>query len=197
MNSHHSLVEFKKLGIKKILLWFNEKRRIYPWRLNRTPYSVWISEIMLQQTVISTVIPYFQKWMKKYPTIFKLSESSEKEVLTFWQGLGYYSRVKNILKAAKMIINDYKGSIPDDYEQLIQLPGIGDYTSSAILSIAFNKPYPVIDANVKRVMSRVFGWRIWTILLEVKLKNILKELIFNRSPREFNESIMELGKSFM
>lgn len=178
-----------------LLTWFKYNKQDVPWRKNRTPYSIWISEIMLQQTVIKTVIPYYKKWLKKYPNIRTLAQASETNVLQLWEGLGYYSRAKNILKTAKNIVEKYQGKIPADYHKLIRLPGIGDYTASAILSIAFELNYPVIDVNVKRVLHRIFALDEWNKNKEDEIKIILSELMRFGNPGNFNEALMELGQT--
>jgi len=178
-----------------VLVWFQKNKRILPWREEPTPYSVWISEIMLQQTVVKVVIPYFQEWMKRFPDIKTLAKAKERTVLRFWEGLGYYSRAKNILKTARVIVRDHQGKFPEEYQALIKLPGIGDYTASAILSIAFSKPYPAIDANVKRVLRRILAWQKWDKKKENQLKDYLNKVIPSRCPGQFNEALMELGQT--
>src|SRR6185503_14853754 len=150
----------------------------------------WISEIMLQQTQVETVIPYFERWIAKFPNIRKLAKADEQSVLGLWAGLGYYSRARNLMAAAKCVAEDHGSKIPSDYEALRSLPGIGQYTAGAILSIAFNKPYPVVDGNVRRVLSRVQGWeddsprRLW---------DAAEKLVKRAEPRLINQAIMELG----
>ena len=132
-------------------------RKDLPWQQNITPYKVLISEIMLQQTQVKTVIPYFQKWLKYFPTIDALAIAEEDKVLKLWEGLGYYSRARNLIKASKFILDEFGGKIPDDREKLLSIPGVGPYTSGAILSFAFNKYGPIVDGNVNRLFSRFFG----------------------------------------
>jgi len=174
--------------------WFGRNRRRLPWRIKRTPYSVWVSEIMLQQTTVSTVIPRFSAWMKKFSSIISLSKASERQVLREWEGLGYYSRARNLLRAARIIVSRNKGRLPENFEDLRKLPGIGEYTASAILSIAFNKPYPVVDANVKRVMARLFNRKINSAGFDVFLIKTLNAAIPDKEPGNFNEALMELGQ---
>jgi len=140
-----------------LLEWFRKKKRDLPWRKTRDPYPIWISEIMLQQTQVKTVVPYYERWMKTFPTVKKLSGASLSRVLKLWEGLGYYSRARNLHRAAKMIDRRWNGKLPDSREVLESLPGIGRYTAGAIASIAFNKPEPVLDGNVMRVLSRLFA----------------------------------------
>lgn len=149
---------------------------------------------MLQQTVISAVIPYYERWMKQYPDIHHLARSSEKKVMRLWEGLGYYSRAANILRTARILVREKSGLIPDEYEKLIRLPGIGDYTASAILSIAFKKPCPVMDANVRRVFQRILGIRKPSAGQDRRIKNVLRKIISRKNPGTFNEAVMELGQ---
>ena len=147
----------EKRKIQKTLLdWFDRDQRDMPWRGTGNPYPIWVSEIMLQQTQVKTVIPYFERWMKSFPTLKKLAGAREETVLKHWEGLGYYSRARNLHRAAKIVVKEHKSKVPDTYDTLIQLPGIGRYTAGAILSIAFDQPVPVLDGNVKRVLSRLF-----------------------------------------
>ena len=145
-----------KDSIKLLLLWYNKNDYDLPWRKTTNPYKIWISEIMLQQTQVITVKGYYNKWIEKFPTIQKLADTNIDNILKIWEGLGYYQRAHNIHTTAKIIINKYNGKIPNSYIDLIKLRGIGDYTASAILSIAYNKSYPAIDGNLKRVISRLY-----------------------------------------
>lgn len=149
---------------------------------------------MLQQTRVKTVIPYFKNFIQKYPTLSKLSEAKIEDILSLWAGLGYYNRAKNIHKSAKIINEIYKGIFPDSYDKIILLPGIGPYTAGAILSIAFNQKIPILDGNIKRVLTRYFGiYKPLSYKIEKKLWEIQKILIPNNNPRDFNQAIMELG----
>ena len=173
-----------------LIQWFGENQRILPWRASYDPYHVWISEIMLQQTQVETVVPYFERWMTTLPDIAALGAADEHTVLSLWAGLGYYSRARNLMEAAKVVVREHGGELPADYESLRSLPGIGQYTAGAILSIAFNKPYPVVDGNVRRVLSRLYGWeddrpkRLW---------EAAEKLVRSSEPRVVNQAIMELG----
>ena len=179
----------------KLLDWYKINKRQLPWRNSNNPYYVWISEIILQQTKVSTGLKYFNTFVSKYPTIFDLSKSTEEEVLLIWQGLGYYSRAINILKTAKVVTNKYDGIFPDVYNDLIKLPGIGDYTASAILSICFNKPYPVIDGNVYRVLSRYFDVNqpINKHASKKIFHDLAKSTLDLKNPGDYNEALMEFG----
>ena len=173
-----------------LVQWFGENQRILPWRSSYDPYQVWISEVMLQQTQVETVVPYFERWMAELPDIASLATADEHRVLSLWAGLGYYSRARNLMEASRRIVREHHGALPADYESLRSLPGIGQYTAGAILSIAFNKAYPVVDGNVRRVLSRVYGWeddrprRLW---------DAADKLVRSAEPRLINQAIMELG----
>lgn len=147
----------------KLLEWYGEEKREMPWRNNRNPYRILVSEFMLQQTQVKTVIPYFERWMKSFPTLQKLARARESTVLKHWEGLGYYSRARNLKKSAQIILQDHSGKVPDSMNEILKLPGVGRYTAGAVLSIAFDQKVPVLDGNVKRVLSRIFAaqaeWR--------------------------------------
>lgn len=176
--------------LEELTAWFEENQRSLPWRSGYDPYHVWISEVMLQQTQVETVVPYFERWMAALPSVSALAEAEEQSVLHLWAGLGYYSRARNLMAAAKILSRDYKSRVPSDYEALRSLPGVGQYTAGAILSIAFNKAYPVVDGNVRRVLSRIYGWeddspkRLW---------DAAEKLVHRGEPRLINQAIMELG----
>src|SRR5437763_4103813 len=146
----------KKL-VPILLSWFAQNARSLPWRRTRDPYAIWISEIMLQQTQVKTVIPYWRRWMRELPTVQSLSHARRERVLKLWEGLGYYTRANNLQKAARTIVDRHGGRFPEKYDDLVALPGIGRYTAGAVLSIAFNQPAPVLDGNVIRVLTRLFG----------------------------------------
>lgn len=139
------------------LVWFNEHSRDLPWRRTRDPYAIWVSEIMLQQTQVKTVIPYWERWMRELPTIESLASASSEKIHKLWEGLGYYTRVRNMQKAAQFIVANHAGKFPDKFDDVLALPGIGRYTAGAICSIAFNQPAPILDGNVIRVLTRVFA----------------------------------------
>ena len=178
-----------------LLRWFARNKRPDPWRIKPTPYSIWIAEVMLQQTVVQAVIPYYNAWMKRFPDIQSLASSSEKEVLRQWEGLGYYSRARNLHKTARLLVDQDGGNLPDQYERLVHLPGIGDYTASAILSIAFQKPYPVLDANVRRVVRRLLAIEIEGSKSTQQIREFLHSAISPKHPGDFNEAMMELGQT--
>ncbi|MBT8293581.1 MAG: A/G-specific adenine glycosylase [Eudoraea sp.] len=180
---------------KKILQWYSENKRSLPWRKTIDPYHIWLSEIMLQQTRVAQGKPYYIKFIKHYPTVYDLANASEEEVLKLWQGLGYYSRARNLHFTSKKIVEEYNGQFPDTYEELMQLKGVGDYTASAIASISFNQPEPVVDGNVYRVLSRYFGIDIPINSSKgiAYFKNLARELLNHENIREYNQGIMEFG----
>lgn len=183
--------------VPALLHWFDETKRDLPWRANhpRDPYHVWVSEIMLQQTRTETVKDYYVRWMAAFPTVSALAQASEEEVLKLWQGLGYYSRARNLHKAAREIVLQYHGIFPDTLEAVRALPGIGDYTAGAILSMAFGHAVPAVDGNLLRVMARLFG--ISDDILSLKGKRIIgriaQTVIPQDRPGDFNEALMDLG----
>ncbi len=179
----------------RILLdWFDRNRRDLPWRRERSPYSVWISEIMLQQTVLTAVIPHYERWMEVYPDLSSLARSHDQEVMRLWEGLGYYSRARNVLKTARIIEYNLGGCFPQSYEDLKKLPGIGDYTASALMSLAFRQPYPVVDANVRRIFLRLAARDSAEEQWEKSLRDFLLGIIPHDRPGDFNEAVMELGQ---
>lgn len=189
-NAGISRLDFRR----KLRLWYQKNYRKLPWRQTDDPYKIWISEVMLQQTTVQAVIPYYKNWMKLFPNIKALSRAPLQKILKAWQGLGYYQRAKNLHKAAKMIEEKFKDQIPLDYDELIKLPGFGSYITAAVLSFAFDKPFPVIDANVRRVLMRLTRMRS-----EASPKNdkILLEFLEPYFPLKkaglFNQALMELG----
>ncbi|HEX3988754.1 MAG TPA: A/G-specific adenine glycosylase, partial [Verrucomicrobiae bacterium] len=141
----------------KLVAWFDENARDLPWRRSKDPYAVWISEIMLQQTQVATVIPYFERWMRAFPTIQAFAAAPRERALKLWEGLGYYTRVANAQRAAGEIVARHGGRFPSGFEDILALPGIGRYTAGAISSIAFGQPTPILDGNVIRVLTRLFA----------------------------------------
>src|SRR3990167_8286209 len=176
--------------------WFDTHgRKNLPWQKNKTPYRVWLSEIMLQQTQVSTAIPYFQRFLTRFPTIKSLANASEDEVLHLWTGLGYYSRARNLYHAAKLVVEKHHGKFPDQLEELEKLPGIGRSTAGAILSIAFEKKATILDGNVKRVLTRLYGITEW--VGEKKIIEALWKLAEKYTPAfrcaDYTQAIMDLG----
>jgi A/G-specific adenine glycosylase len=176
--------------IQPLVAWFEEHQRALPWRHAYDPYQVWVSEVMLQQTQVETVLPYFARFIERFPDVQSLAEAEEAQVLRLWAGLGYYRRAKNLHSAARLVQKQYGGIIPSDYGALIALPGVGPYMAGAILSIAFNKPFPVVDGNVRRVLSRVNGW---TVEDPKALWQAAEQLARSAQPRLVNQALMELG----
>jgi len=182
-------------NVHALLSWFQRFGRDLPWRRNPSPYTVWISEIMLQQTTVPAVVDHYTRWMSRFPDVRTLAAAEEQSIMRLWEGLGYYSRARNILRAALLIVRNHDGVLPSAYEQLIRLPGIGDYTARAVLSLGFGLPYPVVDANIRRIGQRLFAWCEWSSGRNAELKESLRTAIPPESPGEFNEALMELGQT--
>ena len=180
-----------------LLPWYRENRRVLPWREEVSAYRTWVSEIMLQQTRVAAVIPYFQRFMAAYPTVEDLAACDEGELMRLWAGLGYYSRARNLRRAAQVIAEEYGGAFPRTYQQLMALPGVGDYTAGAILSIAFGEPVPAVDGNVLRVLARLTACSEDVLKPAVKkeLSKLAAALVPQKNPGLFNEAIMELGET--
>jgi A/G-specific adenine glycosylase len=194
-----------------LTVWFGRNARDLPWRRTLDPYGIWVSEIMLQQTQVRTVVPYWERWMRRLPTVAALARSRETTVLKLWEGLGYYSRVRNLRKAAQMVMEEHDGRFPDDPVAIRSLPGIGRYTGGAIASIAFNLPEPILDGNVIRVLSRVFAIggnpkdkavneRLWSQSAEMVEAapggtgpRDASPMVFAGQRSELNQGMMELG----
>ena len=180
---------------QKLLAWYDKNKRDLPWRRSKNPYHIWVSEIMLQQTRVDTVIPYYERFLDWFPTVESLANAPEERLLKAWEGLGYYSRVRNMQTAAQQIMNEFEGKFPSTYEGISSLKGIGPYTAGAISSIAFNLPQPAVDGNVMRVLARLFevnhdignpsNRKIFQAMMEV--------LIDPDRPGDFNQALMDLG----
>ncbi|RLJ65550.1 A/G-specific DNA-adenine glycosylase [Lacinutrix venerupis] len=180
---------------KNLINWYSVNKRDLPWRNTVNPYFIWLSEIILQQTQVAQGLPYYVKFTSKFPTVFDLAKARESQVLKLWQGLGYYSRARNLHASAKYIVNELNGEFPNTYNEIIKLKGVGDYTASAIASICFNEITPVVDGNVFRALSRIYG--ISTPINTSKgfkeFKALAETLIDKREPATFNQAIMEFG----
>ena len=178
-----------------LLEWYDRGRRILPWREEPTPYHVWVSEIMLQQTRVEAVKPYYDRFMKELPDIQSLSMMEEERLLRLWEGLGYYNRARNLQKAAQIIVTEYAGKMPAEYEELLRLPGIGSYTAGAISSIAYGKSNPAVDGNVLRIMARLCLDERDILDAKVKrsVEDRLREIMPKERPGDFNQALMELG----
>jgi A/G-specific adenine glycosylase len=180
---------------KRLLNWYRISARELPWRGHPDPYVVWVSEIMLQQTRVETVIPYFQRWISRFPTIPALAAAPQQEVLNEWEGLGYYSRARNLHRAAQIILEEYNGQLPQDAKTLSELPGIGRYTAAAIASIAFGRDEPALDGNIRRVLSRVFNLTepARSTTGEQVLWGLAGENLPLGQAGDYNQAIMDLG----
>ena len=191
MLSGAALIRFRR----NLLAWFSQFQRDLPWRSTHDAYRIWISEIMLQQTRVAAVIPYYERFLERFPMVETLAAAPEEEVLRLWSGLGYYSRARNLQKAAQEIVARYEGEFPDKYEEALALPGIGTYTAAAILSIAYQKKHAVLDGNVARVLARLGALRgdlrangTWQ-----ELQKTADRLLDDKSPGDWNQAMMELG----
>lgn len=181
---------------EKLLNWYDKNARSLPWRSDPTPYKVWVSEIMLQQTQVETVIPYFERFMQRFPDLASLAEAEESEVLQHWEGLGYYSRARNLHKAARVILNDYDGQIPADTTALKSLPGIGAYTAGAIASIAFGAAEPALDANIRRVTIRLLDLHEPPgSKTDRKLWEFARQILPSWRIGDYNQALMDLGSA--
>lgn len=180
--------------VNPLLSWYDQQKRILPWREDPTAYHVWISEIMLQQTRVSAVIDYYHRFIQELPSISSLALCEEQRLLKLWEGLGYYSRARNLQKAAKILLEENGGEMPEDYERILSLPGIGEYTAGAICSIAFQKPYAAVDGNVLRVLARILEWDEDILPASSKKKAKRKlEAMLPKRVGDFNQALMELG----
>ncbi len=175
--------------------WFRHNARVLPWRTDYDPYKVWVAEIMLQQTQVKKVIPFFLRFVERFPTLAELAGASEREVLLHWAGLGYYSRARNLLKGVQTVRKLYRGRVPSEIPQLMELPGIGRYTAGAIASIAYNQPEPLVDGNVIRLLSRLFAVEEHPEKPtgKAKLWSLATSLVNSATPRLLNQGLMELG----
>ena len=192
---HNSTIWPSRNFSRDLLHWYATNARQLPWRETTNPYAIWVSEIMLQQTQVKTVIPYFKRWMDRFPTVQTLAKSPLDDILKLWEGLGYYSRARNLYKAAGEIVDRLNGIIPQTYQGLLELPGIGGYTAGAICSIAYNQDIPVVDANVKRVFARILDMEepVEQTASVRKIREMASSLIPSGQAGHFNQSLMELG----
>lgn len=180
-----------------LLDWYRENARDLPWRHTRDPYRIWVSEIMLQQTRVAAVLGYYDRFLKTFPTVETLASAPEEQLMKCWEGLGYYSRARNLQKAAKLVVEEYDGQFPKTYEELLKLPGIGEYTAGAIASAAFDQPVPAVDGNVLRVVARIEDCH--EDIMDAKVRKSFRERVAEIVPeipediRIFNQAMMELG----
>lgn len=188
-------IDLMRKMLDPIVKWYQENKRELPWRKGKNPYSIWISEIMLQQTRIEAVMGYYERFLKSLPTVKDLAEVDEEKLLKLWEGLGYYNRARNLKKAAQIVQEKYDGEMPKSYQELLELPGIGEYTAGAIASIAYDEQVPAVDGNVLRVVSRVVASK--KDVLDAKTKKEFTEKLKKIMPNQagdFNEGLMELGE---
>lgn len=180
---------------RALLAWFDTNKRDLPWRVSRDPYSIWVSEVMLQQTQVKKVIPYFKRFVAKYPDVLTLARASRQDVLKSWENLGYYSRARNLHSAARYLVDHHEAGIPSDPKRFRDLPGVGEYITAAVSSIAFGHPFAVVDGNVRRVLSRLFliGSTVGTSKANTEFRGWAGKLLDDRHPGDFNEAMMELG----
>ena len=176
-----------------LLIWYGEQGRDLPWRRSRDPYAIWISEIMLQQTQVKTVLPYYQRWLTRFPTVTELAQAEQQSVLKAWEGLGYYARARNLHKAAQLIVAHHNGIFPREFEAAIALPGIGRTTAGGILSAAYNLPVAILDGNVKRVLARLVALHRPPAKAINQLWQLSEQILDPQQPRDFNQAIMDLG----
>ncbi len=178
-----------------LLNWFKAEQRSLPWRETSNPYYIWISEIMLQQTQVQTVIPYYRRFIEHFPTMANFAAAKPNEVLKIWEGLGYYSRVRNFHKAVSQVVSEHNAKVPDQHQLFINLPGVGDYTAAAVQSIAFRRPFAAVDGNVKRVLSRLFmmDQPVNQAKSKVAFQSAADGLLARKKPGDFNQAMMELG----
>ncbi len=178
---------------RSLLDWYQHHGRDLPWRTTRDPYKIWVSEIMLQQTQVNTVIPYYTRWLQQFPTVETLAQADQQTVLKAWQGLGYYARARNLHRAAGMVVKEHNGQFPTSVASAVKLPGIGQTTAGGILSAAFDLPTAILDGNVKRVLARLVNLSVPPNRAQRYLWGLSEALIDTRSPRDFNQGIMDLG----
>jgi len=183
----------KKRIQTKLLQWFQKNKRDLPWRKSRDPYAIWVSEIMLQQTQVKTVIPYYKKFLESFPTLHHLARADLSKVLKVWEGLGYYTRARNLYRASQIVLNRFHGRVPKTLKDLLSLPGIGRSTAGAILSIGFNQEAPILDGNVKRVLSRLFALSGTSPKTGKLLWRYSASLIPKGHASSFNQALMDLG----
>ena len=180
---------------QKLLAWYHQNGRSLPWRGAEDPYRIWISEVMLQQTQVDTVIPYYERWMQRFPDLATLAAANEQDVLQLWEGLGYYSRARNLLRCARILAEEYAGRLPQNVIGLMTLPGIGAYIAGAIASIAFGIKAPALDGNIKRVLARLSGFRqpVTDERNAAVLRDMLFEMLPEKQPGDLNQAFMDLG----
>ncbi len=194
MTDENGITPLVQFALRHSLLdWYQHQGRDLPWRKIEDPYPIWVSEIMLQQTQVKTVIPYYQRWLETFPTIKTLSHANLQTVLKVWEGLGYYARARNLYRASVIILQEYQGNFPRKLEDVLKLPGIGRTTAGGILSLAFNQPLSILDGNVKRVLSRLIALPDPPAKAIQSLWKLSDSLLDRKNPRDFNQGLMDLG----
>jgi len=178
---------------RALLTWYERQRRDLPWRRSKDPYRVWVSEVMLQQTTVRTAVPYYERFLERFPSAAALAVASEEEVVAAWSGLGYYHRARNLLRGARHVVERHRGAFPRSLEAALAVPGVGLYTASAVLSIACGLPLPVVDGNVRRVLSRLLALRGAEYRRDAPYYNRAEELLDRERPGDWNQALMELG----
>ncbi len=178
---------------RALLAWYGRNRRELPWRRSRDPYRIWVSEVMLQQTTVRTAVPYYERFLERFPSAAALAAASEDEVLAAWSGLGYYHRARNLLRGARHLVERHRGGFPRSLEAALAVPGIGLYTASAVLSIAYGLPLPVVDGNVRRVLARLLALRGPEYRRDAPYYNRAEELLDRERPGDWNQALLELG----
>ncbi|WP_313898210.1 A/G-specific adenine glycosylase [Nodosilinea sp. LEGE 07298] len=192
--AHQPWPDFPVQALRQALLaWYGDWGRTLPWRNIDHPYAIWVSEMMLQQTQVKTVLPYYQRWLEQFPTVESLAAADQQSVLKVWEGLGYYARARNLHKAAQRIVSDHNGEIPQNFEAITALPGIGKTTAGGILSSAFNLPFAILDGNVKRVLARLVALPVPPARALNDLWRLSEHLLDPAHPRDFNQALMDLG----
>jgi A/G-specific adenine glycosylase len=187
-------IEQHRLELRPALVqWYRQQGRSLPWRNTQDPYAIWVSEIMLQQTQVKTVLPYYDRWLQLFPTVQALAAADQQQILKAWQGLGYYARARNLHQAAQAVVRDYQGIVPNDLQTIIQLPGIGKTTAGGILSAAFNQPTAILDGNVKRVLARLVALPVAPARAIAQLWQLSEALLDPLQPCDFNQALMDLG----
>ncbi|HEY9815795.1 MAG TPA: A/G-specific adenine glycosylase [Candidatus Obscuribacterales bacterium] len=178
---------------RSLLDWYAHQGRSLPWRETRDPYAIWISEVMLQQTQVKTVIPYYHRWLEQFPSVAALAQADQQQVLKVWQGLGYYARARRLHQAAQQLLERHQGQFPSSFDAVLALTGIGQTTAGGILSAAFNLPYPILDGNVKRVLARLCALQAPPNRRLKQLWQVSSEVLDTQHPRDFNQALMDLG----
>ena len=192
--AHHPWPDFLVQALRRALLaWYADQGRVLPWRNIDDPYAIWVSEIMLQQTQVKTVLPYYQRWLAQFPTVGTLAAADQQTILKAWEGLGYYARARNLHQAAQRLVSDHQGEVPRDFATLTTLPGIGKTTAGGILSSAFNLPHAILDGNVKRVLARLVALPVPPAKALKDLWHLSERLLDPVHPRDFNQALMDLG----